>query len=98
MSRPGHFYRVQFESVGHQLGPSRAERGVDSGLKPAEALAAAAVIRLRPILMTTLATAAGLLPLALGYGAGAKMQQPLAVAVIGGLVMAMLLSSAIAGG
>jgi Cu/Ag efflux pump CusA len=48
--------------------------------------------------MSTLATAAGLLPLALGYGAGAKVQQPLAVAVIGGLVLAMLLSSAIAGG
>ncbi len=56
------------------------------------------MVRLRPIVMTTLATAAGLLPLALGYGAGAKVQQPLAVAVIGGLVLAMLLSSAIAGG
>ncbi len=57
------------------------------------ALADAATVRLRPIMMTTLATAAGLLPLALGYGAGAKVQQPLAVAVIGGLVLAMLLSS-----
>ena len=76
----------------------RAEHGVAAGNSPASALADAAAVRLRPIVMTTLATAAGLLPLALGYGAGAKVQQPLAVAVIGGLVLAMLLSSAIAGG
>ncbi len=76
----------------------RAEHGVAAGIAPAKALADAAIVRLRPIVMTTLATAAGLLPLALGYGAGAKVQQPLAVAVIGGLVLAMLLSSAIAGG
>jgi CzcA family heavy metal efflux pump len=76
----------------------RAEHGVASGNSPASALADAAAVRLRPIVMTTLATAAGLLPLALGYGAGAKVQQPLALAVIGGLVMAMMLSSAIAGG
>ncbi|MGH7915105.1 MAG: efflux RND transporter permease subunit, partial [Candidatus Binataceae bacterium] len=76
----------------------RAEHHVAAGTAPAKALADAAIVRLRPIVMTTLATAAGLLPLALGYGAGAKVQQPLAVAVIGGLVLAMLLSSAIAGG
>jgi multidrug efflux pump subunit AcrB len=76
----------------------RAEHGVATGIAPAQALTDAATVRLRPIVMTTLATAAGLLPLALGYGAGAKIQQPLAVAVIGGLVLAMLLSSAIAGG
>ncbi|HLW70648.1 MAG TPA: efflux RND transporter permease subunit [Candidatus Binataceae bacterium] len=62
------------------------------------ALIEAAQIRFRPILMTTLATAAGLLPLALGLGAGAKVQQPLAVAVIGGLVFALLLSTSLAGG
>jgi CzcA family heavy metal efflux pump len=63
-----------------------------------EALLEAARVRLRPILMTTLATAAGLLPLALGRGAGAKVQQPLAVAVIGGLVFALLFSIPLAGG
>ena len=46
----------------------------------------------------TLATAAGLFPLALAYGAGAKVQQPLAIAVIGGLAFAMLLSTPLAGG
>ncbi len=76
----------------------RAEHGVAAGATPSVALADAAVIRLRPIMMTTMATAAGLLPLALGYGAGAKVQQPLALAVIGGRVLAMLLSSMIASG
>lgn len=50
-----------------------------------EALVAAGKIRVRPILMTTLCTLFGLLPLALGLGAGAELQKPLALAVIGGL-------------
>src|ERR1700693_2741760 len=75
-----------------------AENRIGEGLAPAAALLEAAEIRLRPILMTTLATAAGLFPLALGIGAGAKIQQPLAIAVIGGLAFAMLLSTALAGG
>jgi CzcA family heavy metal efflux pump len=76
----------------------RAERDLAGGAEPHAALIAAARIRLRPITMTTLATAAGLLPLALGVGAGAKVQQPLAVAVIGGLAFALLLSTPLAGG
>ena len=56
-----------------------------SGLGRREALARAGAIRLRPILMTTLCTLFGLLPLALGLGAGAELQKPLAIAVIGGL-------------
>jgi multidrug efflux pump subunit AcrB len=75
-----------------------AEREVGAGAKPGAALLDAAKVRLRPIMMTTLATAAGLLPLALGYGAGAKVQQPLAIAVIGGLAFAMILSTPLAGG
>jgi CzcA family heavy metal efflux pump len=47
----------------------------------------AARIRLRPILMTTLCTLAGLTPLALGLGAGSELQKPLAIAVIGGLAL-----------
>lgn len=50
-----------------------------------EALVAAGRTRLRPIVMTTFAAIGGLLPLALGIGAGAAMEQPLAIAVIGGL-------------
>jgi CzcA family heavy metal efflux pump len=52
-----------------------------------EAIHVAARTRLRPILMTTLCTLFGLLPLALGVGAGAELQRPLALAVIGGLAL-----------
>ena len=52
-----------------------------------EALVEAGRHRLRPILMTTLCTLAGLAPLALGFGAGAELQRPLAIAVIGGLTV-----------
>lgn len=76
----------------------RAEHALGAGAAPREALIDAVRVRLRPILMTTLATAAGLLPLALGIGAGAKVQQPLALAVIGGLGFAMLFASPLAGG
>jgi len=51
------------------------------------AIAHAGRIRLRPILMTTFCTLFGLLPLALGLGAGAELQKPLALAVIGGLAL-----------
>jgi CzcA family heavy metal efflux pump len=51
------------------------------------AIAHAGRVRLRPILMTTLCTLFGLLPLALGLGAGAELQRPLALAVIGGLAL-----------
>ena len=59
----------------------------NDGLPLAEALRHAARIRLRPILMTTLCTLFGLMPLALGIGAGSAMQKPLALAVIGGLAL-----------
>jgi len=75
-----------------------AEREVGLGARPGAALFDAATVRMRPIIMTTLATAAGLFPLALGYGAGAKVQQPLAIAVIGGLAFAAILSTPLAGG
>ena len=58
----------------------------------ADAVAAAARVRLRPILMTTLCTLFGLLPLALGLGAGAELQKPLALAVIGGLGLSTLIT------
>jgi CzcA family heavy metal efflux pump len=57
-----------------------------------EALVRAGSIRLRPILMTTLCTLFGLLPLALGIGAGAEMQKPLAIAVIGGLTVSTVIT------
>jgi CzcA family heavy metal efflux pump len=48
--------------------------------------------RLRPIMMTALATVAGMIPLALAWGAGSQMLQPLAIAVIGGILASMVLS------
>ena len=56
------------------------------------ALVEAGRTRFRPILMTSLCTILGLVPLALGMGPGAQMQQPLAIAVIGGLIANMLLT------
>lgn len=64
-----------------------AEHARSRGASPAEALAHAGRVRLRPILMTTVCTLAGLTPLALGLGAGAELQRPLALAVIGGLLV-----------
>ena len=62
-------------------------RMLTGGLPLENALREAGHIRLRPILMTTLCTLFGLLPLALGLGAGSELQRPLALAVIGGLAL-----------
>jgi multidrug efflux pump subunit AcrB len=65
-----------------------ANKRREEGANVEEALVAAGRTRLRPIVMTTFAAIGGLLPLALGIGAGAAMEQPLAIAVIGGLTTA----------
>ncbi len=62
------------------------------GLELREAIYHAGRRRLRPILMTALATMFGMLPLAWGVGSGAQMLQPLAIAVIGGVAISMVLS------
>jgi CzcA family heavy metal efflux pump len=62
------------------------------GASGIEAMIAAGERRLRPIIMTALATVAGMIPLSLGWGAGSQMLQPLAIAVIGGVLASMLLS------
>ena len=62
------------------------------GMPLRDALLQAGRTRFRPILMTSLCTIFGLVPLALGLGPGAQMQQPLAIAVIGGLITNMLLT------
>ena len=68
------------------------ERYRAEGSDAREAMLMAAQRRLRPILMTAIAAVSGMLPLALALGAGSQMLQPLAIAVIGGLVISMLLS------
>jgi len=57
------------------------------GLTPAEAIRQAAVLRFRPIMMTTLTAAIGALPIAIAHGAAAELRQPLGLAVVGGLVL-----------
>jgi CzcA family heavy metal efflux pump len=69
-----------------------AHHASDGGAGTADALAEAGRTRLRPILMTTVCTLAGLVPLALGLGAGAELQRPLALAVIGGLLVSTLVT------
>ena len=62
------------------------------GFNPEEALIQAGRRRLRPIVMTAMAAVAGMLPLSLALGAGSQMLQPLAIAVIGGILISMVLS------
>jgi len=62
------------------------------GIAAEEAMIHAGRRRLRPIVMTALAAVAGMLPLALAIGAGSQMLQPLAIAVIGGILVSMVLS------
>jgi multidrug efflux pump subunit AcrB len=62
------------------------------GQSPEQSMLLAARRRLRPIVMTALATVAGMLPLAFALGAGSQMLQPLAIAVIGGVLISMILS------
>jgi multidrug efflux pump subunit AcrB len=69
-----------------------AQKFRGEGMGAEEAMIAAGERRMRPILMTALATIAGMIPLALAMGAGSQMLQPLAIAVIGGIAASMLLS------
>jgi HAE1 family hydrophobic/amphiphilic exporter-1 len=64
----------------------------EQGMERIDAIRAAARLRLRPIMMTTLTTVLGLLPMALGLGEGAEMRTPMAVTVIGGLLTSTLLT------
>jgi HAE1 family hydrophobic/amphiphilic exporter-1 len=64
----------------------------ERGMKKADALVAGGKSRLRPILMTTLTTVLGLIPLALGIGEGAEIRSPMAITVIGGLSVSTLLT------
>jgi multidrug efflux pump subunit AcrB len=61
------------------------------GMDLEESLVRATSVRVRPILMTALAAVFALLPLSLGIGAGAQMQQPLAIAVIGGFSVSSMI-------
>jgi len=62
------------------------------GVSALEAVREACLLRFRPILMTTLAAALGALPLAIGFGEGSELRQPLGIAIIGGLIASQLLT------
>ncbi|MEM9506852.1 MAG: efflux RND transporter permease subunit [Cyanobacteria bacterium P01_E01_bin.35] len=64
----------------------------NSGMNRTEAILNTGLVRLRPIIMTTFSTILGMLPIALGWGAGAELRQPMAVGIIGGLITSSLLS------
>ncbi|MBD2113877.1 MULTISPECIES: efflux RND transporter permease subunit [Cyanophyceae] len=63
-----------------------------AGLERTDAIKKTGLVRLRPILMTTVSSVLGMVPIALGFGAGAELRQPMAVAIIGGLLTSTLLS------
>jgi multidrug efflux pump len=63
-----------------------------NNLAPRTAIFDACMLRLRPILMTTLAAIFGALPLALGHGEGSEIRRPLGIAIIGGLIVSQLLT------
>jgi multidrug efflux pump len=62
------------------------------GITALEAVREACMLRFRPILMTTLAAALGALPLAIGFGEGSELRQPLGIAIIGGLIASQILT------
>jgi HAE1 family hydrophobic/amphiphilic exporter-1 len=68
------------------------ERQRRDGMAAADAIQAACLVRFRPIMMTTLAALAGTLPIAIGWGAGAEIRQPLGMAVVGGLMVSQFLT------
>jgi HAE1 family hydrophobic/amphiphilic exporter-1 len=63
-----------------------------AGAPPREVIRDACLIRFRPIMMTTMAAIMGALPVALGWGAGSELRQPLGVAVVGGLIVSQALT------
>jgi hydrophobic/amphiphilic exporter-1 (mainly G- bacteria), HAE1 family len=63
-----------------------------AGMDAIDAIREAALLRFRPIMMTTFAAIFGTLPIALGTGAGAELRQPLGIAVVGGLCLSQLLT------
>jgi HAE1 family hydrophobic/amphiphilic exporter-1 len=64
----------------------------NEGKSPAQAIYEGALVRFRPIMMTTMAAIVGAIPIALGLGAGAEARQPLGIAVVGGLLVSQVLT------
>jgi len=64
----------------------------NEGKPPAQAIYEGALVRFRPIMMTTMAAIVGAVPIAIGWGAGGEARQPLGIAVVGGLVISQVLT------
>src|SRR4029077_4937816 len=64
----------------------------EKGVNARDAMLQAGIVRLRPILMTAFATIAGILPIAIGFGAGAESRRPMGVAVVGGMLTSTFLT------
>jgi HAE1 family hydrophobic/amphiphilic exporter-1 len=64
----------------------------NEGKAPAQAIYEGALVRFRPIMMTTMAAIVGAIPIAVGWGAGAEARQPLGIAIVGGLVISQILT------
>jgi len=64
----------------------------DLGKPPTQAIYEAALLRFRPIMMTTMAALLGALPLAIGSGVGSELRHPLGIAIIGGLILSQILT------
>jgi multidrug efflux pump subunit AcrB len=69
-----------------------ANQQTAKGVAPLEAMVQAGVVRLRPILMTAFSTIAGIVPIAIGFGAGAESRRPMGVAVVGGMLTSTFLT------
>ncbi len=68
------------------------DRQRNQGMDPAAAIFEACLVRFRPIMMTTMAALAGTLPIAIAWGAGGEIRQPLGLAVVGGLLLSQMLT------
>jgi HAE1 family hydrophobic/amphiphilic exporter-1 len=64
----------------------------NEGKPPAQAIYEGALVRFRPIMMTTMAAIVAAIPIAVGWGAGAEARQPLGIAIVGGLVISQILT------
>jgi HAE1 family hydrophobic/amphiphilic exporter-1 len=69
-----------------------ANQQMEAGVNAHDAMVEAGIVRLRPILMTAFSTIAGILPIAIGFGAGAESRRPMGVAVVGGMLTSTFLT------
>ena len=92
LCRHDHADRHRQEERHHDDRLRAAPRSGRSTSTPDQAIVEAALVRFRPIMMTTMAALMGTLPIAIGFGAGSEARRPLGLAVVGGLLVSQLLT------